>query len=117
MRRFIRPVALALLLVMLPSASDWPYLDEISDALGSQLEQATVVLMAENDATTDEGTTPRDRHALQYELLLLLQGVVSAPSQIPPVDPPFVTVSGVAILFRSALPEVLYRPPIFAPIV
>ena len=111
MRRFLRTVALVMLVVMTLYGCDWPYFDEISDALGAQLQQATVVPAGEEHAAGDQGTTPSGRVALQYELLVMLQGVVSAPSQVLPVDPPSAGPGEVTSLFHSEIPQGLERPP------
>jgi hypothetical protein len=117
MRRFVRVVAFPLLLMMTLSASDWPYVDEILEDLGSQLQQASTSQDEVRPSSGRQGPSTPAQHALYYQLLLVLQGVLPTKLEIPPVDSVSAAPPESAALFRSAFPEGLYRPPIFASIV
>ena len=108
---------LPLLLTMTLSASDWPYLDEILEDLGSPSQQASVGAGEEETSPDRRGTTTQGQHALYYQLLLVHQGVLSTRLEIPPVHSASAASPEPAASFRSEVPEGLDRPPTVAPVV
>jgi hypothetical protein len=117
MRRLARAVVLPLLLTMTLSASDWPYLDEILEDLGSPSQQASVGAAEEDPAPDRHGTTTPGQHALYYQLLLVHQGVLSTRLEILPVHSASAAPPEPAASFRSEVPEGLDRPPTVVPVV
>ena len=118
MSRFTRTVLYSLLFVMTLGASDWPYLDEILEDLGSQSQQASVNPGEEDPSSARHGATHRRVSTRSTtSSCWSIKGSFPTKLENSPVFGASAAPPEPVAVFRSEVPEGLDRPPTLAPVV